>query len=80
MPQDDAEVYPEGWEKRTSRSTGMVYYLNIYTNESQWELPKTEASSEIPEVQASHLLVKHGLLNNKEFNVLRAANHRHLTF
>lgn len=60
MPQEDAEVVPEGWEKRTSRSTGMVYYLNIYTNESQWELPKTEASSEIPEVQASHLLVKHG--------------------
>jgi hypothetical protein len=34
MPQDDGsdnEIIPEGWEKRKSRSTGMVYYLNIYT-------------------------------------------------
>lgn len=33
MPQDDESVQevPEGWEKRTSRSTGMVYYLNVYT-------------------------------------------------
>lgn len=33
MPQDEeaTEIVPEGWEKRTSRSTGMVYYLNIYT-------------------------------------------------
>lgn len=33
MPQDDSgdEIVPEGWEKRKSRSTGMVYYLNIYT-------------------------------------------------
>lgn len=30
------EIVPEGWEKRKSRSTGMVYYLNIYTKESQW--------------------------------------------
>lgn len=33
MPQDEeaTEIVPEGWEKRTSRSTGMVYYLNVYT-------------------------------------------------
>lgn len=33
MPQDDSgdEIIPEGWEKRKSRSTGMVYYLNKYT-------------------------------------------------
>lgn len=35
MPQDDSgdeqQIIPEGWEKRKSRSTGMVYYLNIYT-------------------------------------------------
>jgi phage gp29-like protein len=30
------EIVPHGWEKRKSRSTGMVYYLNIYTKESQW--------------------------------------------
>lgn len=34
--EDVDEVVPEGWEKRKSRSTGMVYYLNIYTKESQW--------------------------------------------
>lgn len=32
MPHEPEEQVPEGWEKRTSRSTGMVYYLNIYTN------------------------------------------------
>lgn len=38
MPNDDGadEVVPEGWERRKSRSTGMVYYLNIFTKESQW--------------------------------------------
>jgi len=63
MPQDDEppQEVPEGWEKRTSRSTGMVYYLNILTKESQWEIPSAPAkpSSELQEVQASHLLVKH---------------------
>ncbi|CRL05874.1 CLUMA_CG018959, isoform A [Clunio marinus] len=68
MPQDEensTQEIPEGWEKRTSRSTGMVYYLNSYTKESQWELPTKKAepradqSSELQEVQASHLLVKH---------------------
>lgn len=61
MPQDDSgdEVIPEGWEKRKSRSTGMVYYLNIYTKESQWELPTKKATNELSEVEASHLLVKH---------------------
>jgi hypothetical protein len=29
---NEDEVIPQGWEKRTSRSNpGMVYYLNIYT-------------------------------------------------
>lgn len=33
MPQDEetTQEVPEGWEKRQSRSTGMVYYLNVYT-------------------------------------------------
>ncbi|KAG5672531.1 hypothetical protein PVAND_002654 [Polypedilum vanderplanki] len=61
MPNEDSgdEIIPEGWEKRKSRSTGMVYYLNIYTKESQWEKPETPASNECSEVEASHLLVKH---------------------
>lgn len=63
MPESEEDVaqIPEGWEKRQSRSTGMVYYLNIYTKESQWEVPTkpAEKSSEVQEVQASHLLVKH---------------------
>jgi NIMA-interacting peptidyl-prolyl cis-trans isomerase 1 len=61
MPQDDSgdEIIPEGWEKRKSRSTGMVYYLNIYTKESQWELPTKKATNELSEVEAAHLLVKH---------------------
>ena len=52
---------PEGWEKRTSRSTGQVYYLNQYTKQSQWDKPTAPASpdSAPSQVRASHLLVKH---------------------
>ena len=57
------EQLPEGWEKRTSRSTGHVYYLNVHTKESQWETPTTPAERESgpgpAKVQCSHLLVKH---------------------
>lgn len=43
---------------------GLTYYLNIYTKESQWDLPTEPAKKEISstgpnEVRASHLLVKH---------------------
>lgn len=40
----------------------LPYYLNIYTKESQWELPTEAAkdSSKDPnQVQCAHLLVKH---------------------
>ncbi|XP_030380796.1 putative peptidyl-prolyl cis-trans isomerase dodo [Scaptodrosophila lebanonensis] len=66
----DTEQLPEGWEKRTSRSTGLSYYLNIHTKESQWDQPTEPAkksasggsgsAGEGPdEVQCLHLLVKH---------------------
>lgn len=42
-----------------SRSSGKAYYLNIYTKESQWEMPTGPASREAATVDASHLLVKH---------------------
>ena len=52
---------PAGWEKRTSRSTGQVYYLNQFTKQSQWDLPTSPAEPDSAPVQvrASHLLVKH---------------------
>lgn len=51
---------PKGWEKRVSRSTGQAYYLNIYTKESQWDQPTTEANAKEDEkIRCSHLLVKH---------------------
>ena len=50
---------PAGWEKRTSRSTGQVYYLNQYTKQSQWDPPTEPAQPEQAQVRASHLLVKH---------------------
>lgn len=60
------EELPAGWEKRLSRSTGQHYYLNVYTKESQWDVPDKPADPsgngkpEGPEeVQCSHLLVKH---------------------
>ncbi|XP_063989901.1 putative peptidyl-prolyl cis-trans isomerase dodo [Diachasmimorpha longicaudata] len=58
------EELPKGWEKRLSRSTGQHYYLNIYTKESQWDVPSKPAqpcdNGDGPEeVQCSHILVKH---------------------
>ncbi|BFG01081.1 putative peptidyl-prolyl cis-trans isomerase dodo [Drosophila madeirensis] len=62
----DAEQLPDGWEKRTSRSTGLSYYLNVHTKESQWDQPTeiakksgSSAADGPAEVQCLHLLVKH---------------------
>lgn len=49
MADSTEEIVPSGWEKRLSRSTGMNYYLNIHTKESQWDLPKSPAS-QVPTV------------------------------
>ena len=66
---------PQGWEKRTSSSSGRTYYFNIYTKASQWESPERPPPGKViresergvdlylsyshEQVQASHLLVKH---------------------
>ncbi|KAH8386825.1 hypothetical protein KR093_002802 [Drosophila rubida] len=65
----ETEQLPDGWEKRTSRSTGMSYYLNVHTKESQWDQPTEPAKKSSgsanssgdssDEVQCLHLLVKH---------------------
>jgi len=59
----DDETIPSGWEKRTSRSNGTPYYLNIYTKESQWTVPTKPAEPVSPSgpktVTTSHILVKH---------------------
>lgn len=42
--------------------SGIHYYLNLHTKESQWDCPTESAeppSSNPEKVQASHLLVKH---------------------
>ena len=36
---------PEGWEVAVSRSTGEPYYINIYTNETQFEAPTQPAAA-----------------------------------
>lgn len=60
MSDTTEKTVPEGWEVRTSRSTGMTYYLNIHTKESQWDIPTEPAAKQGPnEVRCSHLLVKH---------------------
>ncbi|RWS03305.1 peptidyl-prolyl cis-trans isomerase NIMA-interacting 1-like protein [Dinothrombium tinctorium] len=60
MEEENNEPLPKGWEKRISRSTGQVYYLNVYTKESQWERPVSEANPKDNEkIRCSHLLVKH---------------------
>lgn len=44
---------------------GLPYYLNVYTKESQWELPTSPAkpdgdsNKDSSQVQCAHLLVKH---------------------
>jgi peptidyl-prolyl cis-trans isomerase NIMA-interacting 1 len=57
MSEDKEVPLPQGWEMRTSRSTGMTYFLNTYTKKSQWERP--DAPAEPGEVRCSHILVKH---------------------
>jgi len=57
---DVEETLPKGWEKRYSRSTSQAYYLNIYTKESQWDRPSTDAQAKDDQrIRCSHLLVKH---------------------
>lgn len=54
------EDLPKGWEKRVSRSTQQIYYLNVHTKESQWDKPTQDASPKDSEkIRCSHLLVKH---------------------
>lgn len=50
---------PAGWEKRTSRSTGQVYYLNQYTKQSQWDPPTSPAQpdSDPGQVRLGHKCV-----------------------
>ncbi|CAG9793566.1 unnamed protein product [Diatraea saccharalis] len=57
MSEEKDAPLPEGWEMRTSRSTGMSYYLNTYTKKSQWERPEVPADP--GEIRCSHILVKH---------------------
>lgn len=40
-------------------STGKDYYLNVYTKESQWEVPTEAAARLSDKVACLHLLVKH---------------------
>ncbi len=42
-----AEDLPEGWEQRTSRSTGRTYYLNKTTGASQWDRPEDVPEGEV---------------------------------
>ena len=45
---------PDGWTAKVSRSSGQAYYVNRFTNESQWEKPTKPAqkpSSEKVQVQ-----------------------------
>lgn len=55
----EEENLPEGWTVGYSKSKGgLKYYINSFTNESQWELPTAPAQSG-ERVRVRHLLVKH---------------------
>jgi NIMA-interacting peptidyl-prolyl cis-trans isomerase 1 len=49
------------WEERWSRSKNRIYYLNLETQQSQWEKPENVeiVKLQVQQVRASHLLVKH---------------------
>jgi peptidyl-prolyl cis-trans isomerase NIMA-interacting 1 len=52
---------PTGWEARHSKTHDKVYYLNVHTGATQWDVP-TEPAAPLAKpatVRASHLLVKH---------------------
>lgn len=61
MSEEPTSPLPEGWIKKESRSSGRHYYVNKFTNASQWDRPKQEARkpSRPESVRAFHLLVKH---------------------
>jgi len=55
----DEEKVPEGWTVGYSKSKGgLKYYINSFTNESQWETPTLPAQPG-ERVRVRHLLVKH---------------------
>lgn len=57
------KLKPNEYNDVSCHIIGMTYYLNVYTKESQWDLPKAaaqpNASTGLDEVQCAHLLVKH---------------------
>ena len=49
---------PDGWTAKVSRSSGQAYYVNRFTNESQWEKPTKPAQKPSSEkVQVCLLLM-----------------------
>merc|ERR1712183_361478 len=56
---------PNGWIKKESRKNGRPYYVNKYTQKSQWERPNSPARQRKSSVSKNelihclHLLVKH---------------------
>ncbi|EFC48434.1 rotamase domain-containing protein [Naegleria gruberi] len=80
---------PEGWRvKESSSRPGVFYYINKFTNETQWEKPTKSAKPLVnnnntnnnnddgEQVKVSHLLIKHNQSRNpsswKEKNITRS--------
>ena len=45
-----SEAFP-GWEVRDSRSSGKVYYYNMFTGSTQWEKPATPGKGQVKTIQ-----------------------------
>lgn len=63
-PEEPVSPLPDGWVKKESRSSGKAYYMNKYSQKSQWERPtepakKPEKPEKSEQVRCFHLLVKH---------------------
>jgi len=54
---------PSGWEERMSKShAGRAYYVNKFTGETTWDMPRepaVDSRSKLEQVQALHILKKH---------------------
>jgi len=57
---DEVPPLPEGWTEKISKSRGVPYYVNRYTQETTWDRPTTQANKpEEEEAGARHILRKH---------------------
>ncbi len=64
------------WIKKTSRSSGDIYYLNILTNQSQWETPDGYVDEDTNEDVSNDDTICYTKTNNKPYKSRSGCNRR----